>query len=81
MESNEQDKLMNKIGPEARIIGTHWQISEWGCGGKWKRLAKEYICIAPGQRQQYGEGWGSGTGRRGALGGERGTSAIVSTIT
>lgn len=74
MDSNVQNKLTNKTGPEAWIYGTDWQMSGGGEGDwikKVKRLAKEHTCIARGHRQQCGEaGWGAQGGGR--TGGENG---------
>ena len=60
VESNVQDKLINKIKTEAWIRGTDRSQGEMG---DWKRLGKEHICMTHRHRQQcedclrWGAGW------------------------
>ena len=66
MESNEQNKLSNKIELEAWVQADRSQRGEHG--GDWKRLAREHIGRVCGHKQ-CGEGWGRGGARwRGADG-------------
>ena len=54
--SNEQNKLMNKIKPEAYIHGTNRQVRGGGGLGDWERLAIEhvYIYVKPMDRDNNG---------------------------
>ena len=75
METNEQNKLMNKIEIEVWTHGTGWQLSkrsEEGRAGvkKVKGLVKEYVCRTHRHRQQCDgrKEVGQGAGRRWAEG-------------
>ena len=66
MESNEQNKLMNKIETEAWNIWNRLTAvrGEWGETG-WKKvkgLAKEHVCMTPRHRQWY-DGQREGAGQ------------------
>ena len=71
VESNEQNKLMNKIQTEAWIHGAVEQCKWVGRGGsgweKMKGLDKEHVCLTHRHRQQCGDGQrdrGRGSGRK-----------------